>query len=648
MRRKRREWTGFRLYLVAVLFAAGFGIIFLRAFQLQILNKTQLEKKARLQYQKIVKINSKRGAIYDRNLKELAVSIEVPSLYAQPQRVREPARLAKRLAAVLSTDRRMLMKRLNSRRKFVWIKRQVLLTEDKKSMLQELAPLGVGMVQESRRFYPQGELAANLIGFAGIDSEGLEGVELYYDRYLKGSTVLVRTEKDAAGRVLLFEDVSTGAEGMDVVLTIDGTIQYILEKELKKAIAKTEAKAAVGIVMEPHTGEVLAMANVPSFDPNNFTRYSPSYWRNRAITDAFEPGSIMKTFLLAAVLEEGLAERNDIFYCENGRYAVANTVFHDTKKYGWLSLKNIIKYSSNIGAIKLAERLGKERFYRYLKAFGFGDKTGVELPGEATGLVRNPQRWSAITLDTMAFGQGLSTTAMQLVNAVSAIANGGFLMKPLIVKYIRNHEGQIVKRFDPVVVRRVISEETARKVTNILISVTEKGGTGELAALGMGGIKVAGKTGTAQKPDLEKGGYADGRYIASFLGFVPARKPHLAIIIAIDEPKKGFSGGEVAAPVFREVAKQALLYLGVFPEDGPTEERVITVRKKARNPLPHEVALKDRVVPDFRGKTMRGVLDIAMQMGVEVNLRGSGTAVMQTPPPGTPLKREETIKVVFR
>ena len=644
----KREWIRVRISIIAAIFLVGFGIIFLRAFQLQIVKKEHLEKRARLQYLKTIRINSKRGVIYDRNLKELAVSVEVPSIYAQPQRIKEPREVAGRLAKLLAVDRHSILKNIGSSKRFVWVKRQVLLTDEKKEEIRRLTSSGIGMIKESRRFYPKGELAANLIGFAGIDSEGLEGVELYYDRYLKGSSMLIRTEKDATGRTLLFEDISARAEGMDVVLTIDGTIQYIVEKALKRAVEKAEAKAGVAIVMDPYTGEILAMANVPSFDPNNFTRYSPSYWRNRAITDAFEPGSIMKTFLLAAVLEEGLAERNDIFYCENGRYAVANTVFHDTKKYGWLSLKNIIKYSSNIGAIKLAERLGKERFYRYLKAFGFGDKTGVELPGEATGLVRSPQRWSAITLDTMAFGQGLSTTAIQLVNAVSAIANGGFLMKPLIVKYIRNHEGQIVKRFDPVVVRRVISEETARKVTNILISVTEKGGTGELAALGMGSIKVAGKTGTAQKPDLEKGGYADGKYIASFLGFVPARKPHLAIIIAIDEPKKGFSGGEVAAPVFREVAKQALLYLGVFPEDGPTEERVITVRKKARNPLPHEVALKDRVVPDFRGKTMRGVLDIAMQMGVEVNLRGSGTAVMQTPPPGTPLKREETIKVVFR
>ncbi|HHD11373.1 MAG TPA: penicillin-binding protein 2, partial [Deltaproteobacteria bacterium] len=524
----KREWIRVRISIIAAIFLVGFGIIFLRAFQLQIVKKEHLEKRARLQYLKTIRINSKRGVIYDRNLKELAVSVEVPSIYAQPQRIKEPREVAGRLAKLLAVDRHSILKNIGSSKRFVWVKRQVLLTDEKKEEIRRLTSSGIGMIKESRRFYPKGELAANLIGFAGIDSEGLEGVELYYDRYLKGSSMLIRTEKDATGRTLLFEDISARAEGMDVVLTIDGTIQYIVEKALKRAVEKAEAKAGVAIVMDPYTGEILAMANVPSFDPNNFTRYSPSYWRNRAITDAFEPGSIMKTFLLAAVLEEGLAERNDIFYCENGRYAVANTVFHDTKKYGWLSLKNIIKYSSNIGAIKLAERLGKERFYRYLKAFGFGDKTGVELPGEATGLVRSPQRWSAITLDTMAFGQGLSTTAIQLVNAVSAIANGGFLMKPLIVKYIRNHEGQIVKRFDPVVVRRVISEETARKVTNILISVTEKGGTGELAALGMGSIKVAGKTGTAQKPDLEKGGYADGKYIASFLGFVPARKPHLA------------------------------------------------------------------------------------------------------------------------
>ncbi len=328
----RREWLRLRLSVITAIFIAGFGIIFLRAFHLQIVKKEHLEKRARLQYLKTIKINSKRGAIYDRNLKELAVSIEVPSIYAQPQRIKEPHRVARRLARVLAVDRQAILKNIRSNRRFVWVKRQVVLTDEKKEEIRRLTSQGVGMLKESRRFYPKGELAANLIGFAGIDSEGLEGVELYYDRYLKGSSMLIRTEKDATGRTLLFEDISARAEGMDVVLTIDSTIQYIVEKELKRAVERSQAKAGVAIVMDPYTGEILAMANVPSFDPNNFTRYSPSFWRNRAITDTFEPGSIMKTFLLAAVLEEGLADRNDIFYCENGRYEVASTVFLDTKK----------------------------------------------------------------------------------------------------------------------------------------------------------------------------------------------------------------------------------------------------------------------------------------------------------------------------
>ncbi len=641
------RWTRFRILLVLCAVFIAYGAIFARAFYIQVIEGVELERKARNQHAKTIRIESKRGEIFDRNLEELAVSIEVDSVYAHSVDIDSPARVAEIAARTLSVSRVGVERKLRSPRRFEWIKRQVDLTDEQRDVLNNLD--GVGTVKESRRYYPNGSLAANLMGFVGVDSKGLEGVELLYDRFLRGSSQRITGQKDAKGGVMLFEDIDRRVplEGMDVILTIDRTIQYITEKALSRGVKGSGAKSGTAIVMDPFTGEVLAMAVYPTYDPNHIERFRPSHWRNRAITDLFEPGSTFKVFPLAAALEEGVVEPDDIFYCENGTYRVADRTFHDVKRFGWLSVARIIKYSSNIGIAKVGELVGQRRLYRYLRAFGFGTKTGIDLPGESRGLLPHYSRWSGVTINTVSFGHGVSVTGIQLVTALSAIANGGFLIKPYVVKSIRDPYGNVVIESNPVILRRVISEDTARKVTRILTGVTGPGGTGELAKID--GFEVAGKTGTAQKPDLEKGGYRRGAYIASFLGFVPAKAPRLAVLVAIDEPQEHFSGGMVAAPVFREIASQSLSYLGVFPVKGREPEKRFM---KASVEMPYnnneELDILPSVMPDFTGMSMRMVLRTAARRSLEVDIRGSGRAILQKPEPGRRIDGSSTVTVWFR
>jgi len=649
--RSGRGWMKFRIALVVGVVGLIFSIISFRAFQLQVVSGEELEHKARRQSQRIVKIAPRRGVVYDRNMDELAVSMDVDSVYARPGRVEDARAASRALAPILAVDTRTIRKRLKAdgRRQFVWLKRQVDLAGSERSLISGTA--GVGLVKESRRFYPNRKLAANLIGFTGLDSDGLEGIEFLYDAYLRGSAVSVNAARDARGKLLVFEEPDDSVQGMDVVLTIDKNLQYIAEKAITRTVKEYGAKAATAVVMDPYTGDVLAMANVPTFDPNEIGRYKPYQWRNRAVTDVFEPGSTLKAFLLAAAIEEGLVVPDDIFFCENGKYNVMDRTFHDTKKHGWLSARNIIRYSSNIGAIKIGERLGKKNLYNYLKAFGFGDKTEVDLPGEARGRLRHYDKWSGVSLNTISFGQGISATALQLTTAMGAVANRGFLMKPRVVKEIRHMNGKTVKEFDPAIVRRVISEDTALTVTDILTGVTTPGGTGANAAIE--GFKVAGKTGTAQKHSTEKRGYEAGKYVVSFLGFVPADDPRLVILVAVDEPEHGFSGGGTAAPAFKEIATESLSYLGVFAkgleqaEDNFGGAEQENASGSAGSGVAVSVA-EPGVVPDFTGYTMRGALGMARARSLELELVGSGKAVSQSKAEGTELGTGARVRVVFR
>ncbi|MEE9614820.1 MAG: penicillin-binding transpeptidase domain-containing protein [Thermodesulfobacteriota bacterium] len=640
-------WLRFRIFLLFCTVIFFFGAIFLRAFQIQVVDGGALERRAESQHNGTVTVPSRRGDIFDRNMRELAVSLTVDSIYAQPRHVGSTGPHASVLAGPLSMSPREVLRRLNSKKQFVWLKRQVDLAPGEREAIGGLD--GIGMARETRRYYPNRRLAANLLGFAGIDSDGLEGVELYHDKFLKAASRKVTVEKDARGDTLLFEDIERPAQGTAVVLTIDKTIQYITEKALGKAVKASGARGGTAVVMDPITGEILAMATLPTFDPNNFRGFKPSQWRNRAVTDAFEPGSTLKAFLLAAVIEEGVVGPRDIFYCENGSYRVADRTFHDTKKHGWLSLRNVITRSSNIGAVKVGEKLGKARLYRHLKNFGFGARTGVDLPGEARGSFRHYRNWSGVTLPTVSFGQGISVSALQLTTAMAAVANGGLLMKPYIVRSVRTAEGASLVESNPVVVKRVISGATAETVTDVLVGVTEAGGTGEIAAID--GFEVAGKTGTAQKPDLTRGGYMKDKYMASFLGFVPARDPKLVILVTVDEPAGEIwemYGGVVAGPAFKEIAAETLSYLGVFPEGSGSPKRFEAVAPE--KPLYREVsaeAVRAGRVPEFGGGTIRTVLREARAGSLNIDVIGSGRAVRQSPLAGEAVPIDAPIRVWF-
>ncbi|HEY6200012.1 MAG TPA: penicillin-binding protein, partial [Candidatus Binatia bacterium] len=430
--------------------------------------------------------------------------------------------------------------------------------------------------------------------------------------------------------------------GSDLQLTLDTSIQHLAERELEATATKYRAKAGTAIVVDPFTGEILALANYPFFNPNNFTRQSSNQWRNRAVTDSFEPGSTFKTILAAAALEEGVVGKEDLFYCENGKYAFGGKIIHDTHEHGWLPFAKIIQYSSNIGVTKVAEKLGKERYSKYIERFGFGQPTGVDLPGEAAGLIRRPDKWAVIDLATHAYGQGISVTPIQLAMAYGAVANGGILMRPFVVRRATAPDGRVLWENQPHVVRRAISETTARTLTSILKGVTDEGGTGVLASVE--GFEVAGKTGTAQK--AERGVYTKKR-VASFAGFVPAEDPRLVMAVILDEPETSVYGGTVAAPAFRNIAAATLQRLAVAPDKAAPA---------APAPLLHEAALKlppkterparsdsDADVPDFIGLSLREAVEKARSLSIKVEMRGNGYVVKQSPLPGSSWNKNETL-----
>lgn len=565
MKKPKEKWIRFRITTILVFFCLLAFIVAGRAFQLQVLKRDQLCKLAERQYKNKIPLVPKRGTIYSKGYEELAVTVEVDSVYAEPDGIEDPKLAAKRLAPILSVSRKELEDHFSSSKSFVWLARKV-----SPSLIERVKSLdiqGIGFVKENRRFYPNAELASHVVGFSGIDGSGLGGIELAQDAQIKGKVEFVRAERDALGKRTLpkdlgFEDYLTGNS---IVLTIDKTIQYTAEKELANAVKKSGAKGGTAIVMDPKTGEVLAMANYPQFNPNDLSSYPQAALKNKAIVDTYEPGSTFKVFLLAAALEEGVVKPGDKFFCENGSMEIAGKVIHDTHKHETLTVREIMKVSSNIGAAKIAAILGKERYHDYLTSFGFGSPTGIELKGEGRGILRSMNTWSKLELANVSFGQGVSVTPLQLTTAFSAIANGGYLMKPYLVKDILDKDGKVIKRNQPQIVKKIISGETASKVTEMLRDAVAEGGTGTAAALA--GYDVAGKTGTAQKVSGGRG-YAGNKHVASFIGFVPAQSPELVVLVAIDEPEGVQYGGVVAAPAFKAIAETSLRYLNTPNRNG--------------------------------------------------------------------------------
>jgi cell division protein FtsI (penicillin-binding protein 3) len=644
MKPPSKTWLRFRISLLLCLFFVLFLIIIARAYQLQVLQSQKLATLAERQYQRIVHLVPRRGIIYDRKMEEMAISLEVDSVFAQPGKVTNIREAARRISPLLGKNPASLLKKMKEDKPFVWLERGI--TPGQRAAIEKLGMEGVDFLKETKRFYPQGETGSHVIGFAGLDSRGLEGVELAYDEFIRGEPGYILICKDALGRAITPEDLESrhSEEGFEIILTIDKNIQYIAEKELKKTVQAFSAKGGMAIVMNPKTGEVLALAIQPSFDPNHFSSFSPQAWKNRIITDTFEPGSTLKVFLLATALEDRTATRGDVFFCENGSYALGGKVIHDLHKYGWLSLGEVIKVSSNIGAIKVGQKLGREKFHRYLKNFGFGLRTGIDLPGEVPGYLPPPQSWSELGLANISFGQGISLTALQLTTALAAIANGGLLMRPYVVKAVLERQGNVLKENQPRVLRRVISPETARMVSSILRAVLEEGGTGTAACLS--GYEAAGKTGTAQKALSHGRGYSD-KHVASFIGFAPVDNPQVVISVIIDEPQGISYGGVVAAPAFKAIAEQVLPYMGVYPKGvtyltkvapRPTRDEEQNIPGSLAQAKAVEMLEEPGVMPDFSGKSIRQVVQIAQRLGLDLRLVGSGRAIAQSPSPGRVLQ----------
>ncbi len=549
-----------RHHILLVLLLSGFGVVLFRLVTLQVWQAAELSVKADRQHRKTVSLEGARGTIVDRHGKVLAMNVEVPSAFGVPITLDSPTKTARMLAPVLQVRSDELERKLRQARSFVWLARK--LDPEQGRRLERLSLDGVGVVMEGRRFYPKGPFLSHVLGFAGMDGEGLEGVEHRYESYLRGEKRMMILQRDALGRSVFPTDLTerNPTPGHNLALTIDEVIQYITERELEDAVTRAQAKSGTMIVLDPQTGAVLAMAVSPRFDPNVVSNLSPDRWRNKALADAYEPGSTLKAVVAAAAIEEHVVKPNTLVFGEHGRMTIANTVIHDHEKLGWVSFSQVIQKSSNIGAAKIGMALGEQRLHRYLQTFGFGQKTEIDLPGEGAGLVKRPKDWGRRSVASISMGQEIGVTPLQMVSAIAALANEGVLMKPYVVSEIRGPEGHLLKRVPPQVRRRVVSSETAHTVTKILEGVVTDG-TGRKAAIP--GFRVAGKTGTAQKIDSRTGSYSVSRFVTSFAGYVPADNPRLAMIVVIDEPQGDAWGGTVAAPVFSRVGEQVLNYLGV-------------------------------------------------------------------------------------
>ncbi|HKY33856.1 MAG TPA: penicillin-binding transpeptidase domain-containing protein [Candidatus Polarisedimenticolia bacterium] len=563
-----------RLRALALGLTAWAACLGARLIDLQVFRAGEMRAAAGNQQERVIRLDARRGVLYDRAGRELAVSVEVDSISANPAQIRDPARTAAALAAVLGPsgsaptgEASSLTAKLAAGkaqgRMFVWVRRKV--DPGVGAAVRAMKLEGIRLEREHKRFYPNGALAAHVLGFAGLDNQGMEGLELALDKTIRGRDGQMLAVGDARGQKFLKDMRREPVPGHGVVLALDETIQHIAERELEAAVAGTGSAHGSVVVLDPATGDVLAMASFPSYNPNRPGDADEEHRRNRAVTDAYEPGSTFKIVTLAAALEKGLLRPGDWFDCQNGAIRVSGVTLHDHKPFGSLSATEVLQESSNVGAIKIGLRLNGRDFDEAIRRFGFGVRTGIELPGEARGLLRKPEEWSGISQATMSFGQELSVTPLQLISAVAAVGNGGELRPPRLVLKELDAHGRVVAEAPARPARRVLERRTVDQLLPMMEAVVERG---TAKAARMPGYSVAGKTGTAQKigPD---GTYRGNRFVASFAGFTPSRRPRLAILVVLDEPRGAlYHGGDIAAPVFRRIALPALRYLGVPPEEG--------------------------------------------------------------------------------
>ncbi len=643
-----------RLVVTALLFAAWGAGIQARLVWLQVIQHSDLTARAERQQMRTVDAVAKRGEILDRNGHVLAYSVDAESVYAVPTEVKDPARTAATLCGAFddcdSRERQRIEERLRRQKAFAFVRRQ--LSPDEARRIASLKLDGIGFLKENRRYYPKKELAAHVIGYAGVENVGLAGIESAFDSQIRGRAGRILIQADARRHTVFSRVERPATAGADIELTIDEYLQYIAERELRATVAENRATGGTIVIMEPNSGEILALANYPTFNPNTFWRYQRSHTRNRAIQEIYEPGSTFKIVTASAAFEESVVDPEDLINVTGGRIAFGARVIHDTHDYGILSFTDVLVKSSNVGAIKIGLKLGPERLNRYVHRFGFGQTLSPELRGESQGIVWNAGELNDSALASVSMGYQIGVTPLQMATAVSSVANGGELVEPHIVRaVVRNGRRTETPRK---ALRRTISANTAAELTAILEDVVERG-TARAAKLES--YQVAGKTGTAAK--LVGGRYSKSEYHASFIGFVPSRRPALTILVVIDSPRsKGYYGGVVAAPVFKRVAEAALRHLGVPPTVNPVppvlvarnagDSRDVPVPTRAAAVLDAGVQVaRDGLMPDLRGLSGREALRMAAKLGLATHLRGRGLVVEQSPLPGTAVERGTPCELVL-
>ena len=679
---RRARWIRLRMGILCGTMAVGLGGFVSSAYRVQVEDGNAWRETAEKQRQRRLHVEPKRGTVYDRNGTALAVSVEVPSLSVDVgemlRGVEDPAAqgmvlkdAAVRLAQGLQLDANELYEKLASKRRFIWIKRRI--SSDETEFIRELSdakkqlkPIrGLAVEGEGHRYYPGRELAGPLLGFVSPDGQGRDGIELSLDDELKGHAEEVNGLRDRTG-TLLFSQGTTDERalaGHDVYLTLDEGIQHVAERELDTARRTYETKGGSIVVVDPNTGEILALASTPGYNPNDYSESDVETRRDRVVSDRFEPGSVMKAFSVAAALAAGTLKPTETIYCEHGVYSLAGTPVHDTHLNDWLTPTQILAKSSNIGALKIALNLGEAGLYAAYRRFGFGEPTGVPLPGEAQGVLRPKGRpWFDVDTAYASFGQGISVTTLQLAMAMSAIANGGRLLEPLLVRKITDGRGDLVREGTTHVRREVVPASVARMVTDMLTAVTEGDGTGIQAAVP--GFRVAGKTGTAQKADPATGKYSPDRYTASFVGIVPADKPRLVIAVVLDEPMVGHYGGDLAGPVFRRVAEASLRYLGVSPagtvhrianmkrDDDPADALLAAMKAPALDASTSAASAGPLApgsvrVPELEGLGARDAVAALGKAGLMPEIVGTGKLARAQPPAGTTIAKGSTVRLVF-
>ncbi len=644
--------------VVGLLFALGIGI---RLVVVQYLANDAYTDRAESQHVRDTPVRARRGQILDRNKRVLATTLESQSFFVNHISDADTRRaIAVRFSREAGKSTSRMMQKLDGERSFVWLARKMVDGPD----LDDL-PDGVGHVVEMRRSYPMATVASQLIGYTDVDNVGIEGVERSFDPLLRGHTGEISSRVDALGRAIGdFGVVKLMPEdGADLVLTIDADYQSIAEEELEAAVAHFEAESGIAIVSDPATGEILAMANVPLYDPNSFGRFPAGVRRNRAVTDIFEPGSTFKIVAVAGALEEGNLSATDSVFCENGRLEIGGGVIRDTHPSGWLSVGEVIEESSNVGTIKIARTLGPGGLFRYARLFGFGSVTGAGLPGEVSGTLRHPANWSGRSLETIAIGQEIGSTALQVVSAYAAIANGGYLLAPHIYRYGERGRSRMIEAGTDTI-RRVVSVETAETVRGFLESVVARG-TGSRAAVP--GYRVAGKTGTAQKAYVDRPGYDPDRYISSFIGFLPVEAPELLCLVVVDSPRKNHLGSRVAAPVFSRIVQRILSRRGtlvrhrarlaaVQSEVGWTqnhrEARVApsteSIPYREVDALPIESEAAGLRMPDVMGAPLRRAVSELTRAGFRVKATGTGRVIRQIPVSGSVVRPGTVTRVTCR